>query len=180
MDASSITADDVIYYLAASLNGFIAGPDGDVSWLNDFFIPELGFHDFIKRIGGVIMGRKTFDKIAGFGKWPYGEIKGTVATHRDLETSLGPIAKASGSPSDILNAARVNSPGPHWLVGGADLATQFLGDGLLTRIDLFVIPVLLGSGIPAFTNNKLEKLELIDTQSYPKGIVRLSYRPAPR
>jgi dihydrofolate reductase len=179
MDASSITANDVIYYLAASLDGFIAGPDGDVSWLSEYFIPELGFHEFVKRIGGVMMGRKTFDKIAGFGKWPYGETKGTVATRRELDTSLGPIAAASGAPIEILNAAKASSAGPHWLVGGADLATQFLADGLLTRVDLFVIPVLLGSGIPAFTNNRLEKLELIDTQTFPKGIVRLSYRPVP-
>jgi dihydrofolate reductase len=180
MDASSITTNDVVYYLAASLDGYIAGPDGDVSWLGEFFIPELGFHDFIKRIGGVIMGRKTFDKIAGFGKWPYGEIKGTVTTHRELDTSFGLIASAKGTPTEILNAAKAHSPGPHWLVGGADLATQFLGDGLLTRIDVFVIPILLGSGIPAFRNDKLERLELIDTQSYPNGVVRLSYRPAPR
>jgi dihydrofolate reductase len=179
VDASSITANDVIYYIAVSLDGYIAGPDGDVSWLNEFFIPELGFHKFIKRIGGVVMGRKTLDKIAGFGKWPYGEIKGTVATHRDLDTSLGPIAPASGTASEILGTAEANSPGPHWLIGGADLATQFLGSGLLTRIDVFVIPVLLGSGIPAFTNSKLEKLELIDTEAYPKGIVRMSYRPLP-
>jgi dihydrofolate reductase len=179
MEASSITANDVVYYLAASLDGFIAAPDGDVSWLSEFFIPELGFHEFIKRIGGVIMGRKTFDKIAGFGKWPYGEITGTVATHRRLDTSLGPVTAAKGAPREILEAAKANSAGPHWLVGGADLATQFLDAGLLTRIDVFVIPVLLGSGIPAFNNEKLEKLELINTQSYPNGVVRLSYRPQP-
>jgi dihydrofolate reductase len=180
MDASSIAANDVVYYLAASLDGFIAGPDGDVSWLSEFFIPELGFHEFIKRIGGVIMGRKTFDKIAGFGKWPYGEIMGTVATHRKLNTTLKPVTSTKGEPDEIMKAAMANSAGPHWLVGGADLATQFLSAGLLTRIDVFVIPVLLGSGIPAFNNLELKKLELIDTQSYPKGIVRLSYRPAPR
>ncbi len=74
MDASTIKPDDVIYYSAVSLDGFIAGKDGDVTWLNGFFIPELGFHDFIKRVGGVIMGRRTFDKIASLGKWPYGEL----------------------------------------------------------------------------------------------------------
>lgn len=177
MDASSITVNDVIYYLAVSLDGFIAGPDGDVSWLDGYFIPELGFHDFIQRIGGVIMGRKTFDKIASFGKWPYGEIKGTIATHRDLDRSLGPVASSGGTASEILEAAKSNSPGPHWLVGGAELATQFMENRLLTRIDMFVIPVLLGSGVAAFTGHRPLTLELIDSQTYPKGIVRLSYRP---
>lgn len=176
MDASVIRQEDVIYYAAVSLDGFIAGPDGEVSWLDGYFIPELGFHDFIKRIGGVIMGRKTFDKIASFGKWPYGEIKGTIATHRDFDGSLGPVVRGQGTPAEILTIARRNSSGPCWIVGGADLATQFLAAGLLTRIDLFIIPVLLGSGIPAFRNSKIESLSLIDSQTYPKGIARLSYR----
>ena len=180
MDASVIKPDDLIYYAAASLDGFIAGKDGDVTWLDGFFIPELGFHDFIKCIGGLIMGRRTFDKIATFGKWPYGELKATVATHRDLDGSFGRVEQAEGAAADVFAAAQAFSPGPHWLVGGADLATQFLEAGLLTRIDLFVIPVLLGEGIPAFVNRQRVSLALIDSQTYPKGIVRLSYCPSAR
>ena len=178
MDASKIKDNDVIYYAAVSLDGFIAGKDGDVSWLDGFFIPELGFHDFIKRVGGVIMGRRTFDKIAGFGNWPYGELKGTVATHREMDGSFGPVEVAEGAAESIFESAKAFSPGPHWLVGGADLAAQFMRAGLLTRIDLFIIPVLLGAGTPAFAIKDLERLELADTQTYPKSIVRLSYRPA--
>jgi dihydrofolate reductase len=180
MDASAIKHSDVIYYAAVSLDGFIAGKDGDVKWLDGYFIPELGFHDFIKRVGGVILGRTTFDKIATYGNWPYGELKGTVATHRDMDGSFGPVKKTEGTAKDIYASAKAFSPGPHWLVGGADLATQFLDARLLTRIDLFVIPVLLGEGIPAFVNKAIEKLELIDSQTYAKGIVRLSYCPSAR
>jgi dihydrofolate reductase len=178
MDAAAIKDDDVIYYAAVSLDGFIAGKDGDVTWLDGFFIPELGFHDFIKRVGGLILGRRTFDKIASFGKWPYGELKGTVATHREVDGSFAPVQGAEGAANDVYASAKAFSPGPHWLVGGADMATQFLEAGLLTRIDLFVMPVLLGEGIPAFVNKGIKNLELIDTQSYPKGVARLSYRPA--
>ncbi len=177
MDASAIKDNDVIYYAAVSLDGFIAGKDGDVTWLDGFFIPELGFHDFIKRVGGVIMGRRTFDKIAAFGKWPYGELRGTVASHRDVDGAFGRVEQAEGAAADVFAAAKAFSPGPHWLVGGADLATQFLEAGLLTRIDLFVIPILLGDGIDAFVNKQKASLELIDSQTYPKGIVRLSYQP---
>jgi dihydrofolate reductase len=177
MDASAIKSDDVIYYAAVSLDGFIAGKDGDVTWLDGFFIPELGFHDFLKRVGGLIMGRRTFDKIAGFGKWPYGELEGTVATHRDMDASIGPVKRAEGAAESVYDSAKAFSPGPHWLVGGADLATQFLSAGLLTRIDFFVIPVLLGQGVPAFVNKEKANLQLIDSQTYPKDIVRLSYMP---
>jgi dihydrofolate reductase len=78
-----------------------------------------------------------------------------------------------------MNSAKAFSPGPHWVVGGADLAAQFVVAKLLTRIDLFVIPLLLGEGIPAFANRDRARLELIDSQTYPKGIVRMSYRPLP-
>ncbi len=126
MDASAIKDQDVVYYAAVSLDGYIADVDGNVSWLEGYFIPELGFHDFIKRVGGVIMGRKTFDKIGSYGKWPYGELKGTVASHRDFDGSFAPVQRAEGDPLDIYEASKAFSPGPHWLVGGADLATQFL------------------------------------------------------
>lgn len=177
MDAAVIKQEDVVYYAAVSLDGFIAGPDGDVKWLDGYFIPDLGFHQFIQRVGGVIIGRKTFDKIASFGKWPYGEIKGTIATHGKIDASFGPVDAANGKAGEILAAARSRSPGPHWVVGGADIAGQFLDADLLTRIDLFVIPVLLGKGIPAFQLGGMTKLELIDSQTYPKSIVRMSYRP---
>ena len=88
MDASTIQSNDVIYYAAVSLDGCIAGLDGDVSWLDGYFIPELGFHDFMARIKGVIMGRGTFDKIVSFGKWPYGALPGAIATHRDFDRSV--------------------------------------------------------------------------------------------
>jgi dihydrofolate reductase len=177
MDASTIQPNDVIYYAAVSLDGYIAGQDGDVSWLDGYFIPELGFHNFMARMKGVIMGRGTFDKIVSFGKWPYGDVPGTIATHRDFDGSFGPITKSGGAPAEILADAKQKTEGPHWIIGGADLATQFLEAGLLTRIDLFVIPVLLGSGIPAFRNSRRVSLSLIDSQTYPKGIVRMSYKP---
>ena len=99
----------LIYYAAVSLDGFIAGKDGDVTWLDGFFIPELGFHDFIKRVGGVIMGRRTFDKIAFFGKWPYGELKGTIATHREMDGSFGPVQATEGAQG-IYATANAHRP----------------------------------------------------------------------
>ena len=91
MEATAIQPTDVVYYAAISLDGYIAGKHGDVSWLDGYFIPELGFHDFIARIKGTIMGRATFDKIASFGKWPYGETPGFIATNRPIDLSFGPV-----------------------------------------------------------------------------------------
>jgi dihydrofolate reductase len=95
-----------------------------------------------------------------------------------MEESFGPVQQADGGAKEICASAKAFSPGPLWVVGGADLATQFLGAGLLTRIDLFVIPVLIGEGFPAFASKSREKLELAGSQTYPTGIVRLSYCPS--
>lgn len=178
MDAATIRDDDVVYYFAASLDGFIAAPDGGVDWLNPYFVPELNFHGFMTRINGAIMGRATFDKMVSLtgGKSAYGDTPVTVATTRPLDAE-GPVHTAAGAPADLLAAARAAGPGPYWIVGGADLATQFLDAGLLTRIDWFIIPVLLGDGLPAFRNRATTTLSLIDAQTYPNGIVRASWRP---
>ena len=180
MDASVLTENDVIYYLAVSLDGHLARLDGGIDWLEPYSIPELGFHDFIARIGTTVIGRRTWDQIATFGSYPYGNIPGVVATSRPLNGPEAPVKAAEGTPSQIMKAAREAGPGPYWVVGGAHLATGLVDAGLITRIDLFTIPVLIGAGKPAFINRSDIALDLIDTETYPKGIVRTSWRPKPR
>jgi dihydrofolate reductase len=179
VDASEIADDDVVYYLAASLDGFIAGKDGDVSWLNDYFVPELGFHDFMARVGTAIMGRRTFDTMLALtgDKYAYGATPSVVVTSRPLPQLDAPIVAGKGSPEEILDAARRHGRGPFWVIGGADIATQLLERGLLTRIDLFTVPVLLGDGISPFRNQTPVALDLASSGTYPKGITRTSWRP---
>jgi dihydrofolate reductase len=179
MDAASIGPGEVVYFLAQSIDGFIADEHGDDSWLADFFIPELGFHDFIARVGVVIMGRRTWDKIENRGKWPYGQIPGVVASHRQVAAISAPVTVVAGSAQSILAEARTKSPpdAAIWLVGGADLATQFLEEGVLSRIELFTFPLLLGAGTPAFRNRTPVALDLVASGTYPRGITRNTWRP---
>jgi len=180
MDASVLKPDDVVYYLAVSADGHLARPDGGTDWLEPYFIPELGFDDFIARVGTVLMGRRTWDRIASFGKYPYGELPGVIATSRPLGDVDAPVRTAEGTPDQILKMAKKTGPGPYWVVGGAHLATGLLEAGLITRIDKFTVPVLLGAGMAAFINRKQIALDLIDTETYPKGVIRSSWRPQAR
>ena len=180
MDAREIEDDDVVYYLAASLDGFIADRDGGADWLNDYMLPELGMAEFMKRIGSTIIGRRSWDKmVAMMGKAASGgSTPGTIVTHRPIEVGKkSRVRTAEGDVAEIMAVARAHGPGPYWLIGGADVATQFLLQGALTRIDLFTIPVLLGGGTPAFRNEVPVSLDLISAHTYGKGITRTSWRP---
>ena len=76
-------------FIASSLDGFIAGPEDDLSWLPAVLDPSpdaISFSSFMKEIGAMLMGRRTYDMVAGFdGPWPYGAVPVSVATHRALE-----------------------------------------------------------------------------------------------
>ena len=73
-------------YIATSLDGYIATPDGDVAWLEPFHAGDYGYDDFLKGIGTLVMGRTTFDQVLGFGAWPYAGKRAIVLTSRPVET----------------------------------------------------------------------------------------------
>jgi dihydrofolate reductase len=175
MDVSEIGDCDIVYYVAASIDGYIADANGGVDWLNPYFSPELGFEPFMKRMKGSLMGRATFDKMGGM--MGGGGQPAIVATNRPLKTK-GKVVAMAGTASELASAARDAARGPVWLIGGGGLAAQLLEAGELDRVDLFTIPVILGGGIPAFRTDKLLSLELASTGTYPKGITRHTYRPA--
>jgi dihydrofolate reductase len=176
MDVSELRDTEIVYYVATSIDGFIGPPDGNPEWLNDYMAPELGMGAFMAAIKGTLMGRNTWDMVEAMMGGRGGGASVTVATHRPFPTK-GSVSIASGSAADIAAAARARGPGPYWLMGGGNLAAQLLAAGELDRIDLFTIPVLLGSGIPAFRNDRLLALELASSGTYPKGITRHTYRP---
>ncbi len=177
MDASHLTPDDVVYHLAVSADGYLATSDGGGDWLVPYFIPELGHADFLARVGTVLMSRRTKDRIKKTGSFSYDGLPGIVATSHKLGSEDAPLKAAEGTPVQILEAAGKLGPGPYWVAGGAHLATGFLEAGLITRIDLITVPLVLGAGLPAFINRHPLALDLIETQTYPKGIVRTSWRP---
>lgn len=143
-------------YMACSLDGFIAGPDDDLSWLAP---PEgappptggVGFEAFMAQVGVMIMGRRTHDIVAGFGQWPYGTIPVLVTTRRALPEPAAPTVRPiSGDITDIIEEARkVAGDGDIYLDGG-DLIRQALDAGLIDELIITMVPVLLGGGVRLF------------------------------
>ena len=163
----------ITYYVAASLDGFIANEDGDVSWLDSLGIPmsETGYDEFYAGIDGILMGRKTYDFIVGYGEWPYGDKPTWIcSTNRVV-----PIEGCNLQPAHNLPAAYKEAEEKElnnlWCVGGGALAASLIEDKQLTHIYLSVMPILLGGGIRLFgvgdfpSQVKLKKAnEIVTTQ----------------
>ena len=184
---------EVILYIAASLDGYIARHDGAVDWLDAIWEPDAdadgrpgpaadyGYADFVAGVGAVLMGRATYEQIRSFGgDYPYPGTEGYVfsrarAGERDEYVHFVDGADIPGLVSRLKAAQDKNI----WLVGGGQLIREFLRLDLIDRIELFILPVILGDGIPLFPPaTPQRRLALVNCQSYPGGAVQLSYRRA--
>lgn len=169
---------DVVYYVAASLDGFIATPDGGVEWLSPFQIAgeDYGYEAFASSIDCALMGRKTYEQVLGFGDWVYGETPCYVFSRTQREPVAPSITTTDRSPRDVLAEMEARGLKRAWLVGGTALASSFRDEGWISEWILSIMPVILGQGIPLFSGTgPSESLKLMGSTSYPNGVVQLRY-----
>ena len=162
-------------YMACSANGYIADAEGGIGFLDAFDGVDFGYDAYFASIDSLIMGRATFDQVRGFDlPWPYGGKPCHVMTSTDLS---GPAQGASRWTGGLADYAATMRGKTAWVVGGARLQADFIAAGLLDRLTLFIIPVLLGRGLPLFPQDGAAvSLVLSETQTYDRGVVRLDYR----
>ncbi len=163
-------------FIATSLDGFIAGPDDDLSWL--FTDTDYGFDEFYASVDALIMGRGTYDVVCRLGKWPYGGKKTVVVTSKqNLEVNTPDTTCFNGELSDLAKLLEEQGAKNVWLVGGGELVVSFLHASLIDQVSVSLHPVLLGEGVRLFPKVFPETiLELIDAQSFESGLVQLNYR----
>ncbi len=163
-------------FLGMSLDGFIAGPQGELDWLGRQGGPpeDLGFETFLAGVDLVLMGRATWDVVRAFPTWPYGEKPVIVLSHRPGVALHGERFLA-GAPAEVL--ARLEAEGVRraYVDGGA-VVSQFLAAGLLDELTTSVLPVVLGAGIRLFQETGPERwLQLLEHRAWPSGLVQLRY-----
>ncbi len=171
----------VVLYIACSLDGFIARPDGNIDWLNSLPNPEgidHGYADFYSSIGATVMGRKTYQEVLGFGVgWPYEGTDSYIVT-RDSDfrpSSPGTFPVLKDLPG-LVQRLKSNLHKDIWLVGGGQLITSFLNQDLIDRTIITYIPLVIGEGIPLFPGRHKESTwKLIGSQSFSTGAVSLTY-----
>jgi dihydrofolate reductase len=173
------------YQVAASLDGFIAGPNGEYDWI--VMDPAIDFAALYKEFDTAVMGRKTYQMMTaqgGNGAMPGLQVVVfsrtlPAATHRGVRIY-------NDDPRDVVAALKAKPGRDIWLFGGGSLFQSLLGAGLVDTVEVAVMPVLLGTGIPLLPPGASTRLVLADKKILPKsGIVMLAYSvpggvPAPR
>lgn len=172
----------VILYIATSLDGFIAGPGGDLDWLNNLPNPDNsdhGYTAFYSTIGATVMGRKTYDDILGFGVgWPYKDVMSYVVTRDSTfkPSTQDTFALREDLPGLIRSLKDRLGEKHIWLVGGGQLITAFLSHALIDRLIITHIPVILGQGIPLFPGrHPASSWRLVQSESFASGAISLTY-----
>jgi dihydrofolate reductase len=163
------------YSVAMSLDGYIAGPNGEADWI--VMDPEIDFAAMMSEFDTILLGRKTYEATKSYGGGSMPGVKSFVVSstlrqedcpgvdliNKDLKASVAKLKNAPGK--DI------------WLFGGGELFRSLLDLGLVDSVEVAVVPVLLGEGIPlAPPSSKRAKLRLVKTKTYKQsGIVALEY-----
>ena len=176
------------YYVAQSLDGYIAEIDGGLDWLlrydgeagSDVSQATDGEYDrFFAQVGAIVMGSATYEFVLAEeqDRWPYVDTPSWVLTSRELPVPDGADVRfASGPVAPVHEQLRAAAGERNvWIVGGGGLASDFADAGLLDELLLTVVPVVLGDGLPAFARRLGQRLRLTGTRAFSNGMSELRY-----
>ncbi|OON66191.1 dihydrofolate reductase family protein [Hymenobacter sp. CRA2] len=168
---------EIVVYIAASLDGYIAEEDGGVKFLQPFEESgqDYGYREFFGSLSAVVMGSKTYEQLLGFDwpEWPYKGLPTYVCTKRELPTTVDPQVWLW--PDSVEELVQQLPEGRTWLMGGAQLIDSFNATGLVDRLMLAVMPVFLGRGIKLLNQPPPQQLQLENLTRYPDGVLMLDY-----
>jgi dihydrofolate reductase len=171
-----------IVFIAKSLDGFIAGKNGELNWLHSIPNPkniDMGFNDLMQEIDAIIMGRITFETVCKLGgEWPYHKHV-FVLSHslKEIPEKLNKKATLiNGKPQTILDKIYEKKYFKLYIDGGRTIHA-FLTEDLIDELRITTIPILLGGGFPLFGDlaNPME-FEHIESKTFLNQIVQNHYR----
>ncbi|WP_242926611.1 dihydrofolate reductase family protein [Pontibacter vulgaris] len=172
----------IVLYIAASLDGYIARPDGNIDWLQDkkYNIPDedFGYSAFLETIDTTLMGNSTYKAVLGMDMpFPYSDKKNYVFS-RSAHENTEHVTFVKDNIVDFVEKLKEQPGKDIWLIGGGELNALVLNAGLLDEIILTYIPIILGKGIPLFSADAREhKLKLLPAHNnlYRNGFLQVRY-----
>jgi dihydrofolate reductase len=170
-------------FIAISLDGFIARPNGAIDWLDDpsnaGAAEDYGYKAFMDSVDVLIMGRKTYEQVLSFKEWPYGDKRMIVLSSGSLKIPKNlseNVEVMRGSPAQVLEQLSQSSI-RHCYVDGGKTIQGFLKAGLIHEMTITQIPILIGDGLPLFGRLDWDiRFEHLETKAYPSGFVQSKYR----
>jgi dihydrofolate reductase len=161
------------YCVGMSLDGYIAGPNGEYDWM--ISDPEIDIEEDLKRFDTALVGRKTFETMVQEDRTEVPGLEVIVFSRTLRKSDFPQVTIVSEKQRETIEALR-KKPGKEILIWGGNLFHSLLEGGLVDALDIGIIPVLLGGGIPLLpTPAARRKLELTGHKIYKSGIVGLEY-----
>lgn len=165
-------------YIAATLDGYIAGENDDLGFLSSVERPgeDYGYHDFMKTVDTVIMGRKTYDKVLSFGiEFPHKDRRCYVLSKTKTGSDEN-VEYWNKDISELINHIRQSEGLNIFCDGGAEVVFELMKRDLIDQYIVSIIPMMLGKGVSLFKPGRAQmNLSLVDCKSYPSGLVQLWY-----
>lgn len=176
------------YYVAQTLDGFIAESDGGLEWLLRYGgegevdvskATEGEYDKFFAGVGALAMGSATYEFILAeeHERWPYEGMPSWVFSSRRLPVPAGADVRFASGPVRPVHEQLAAAAGKRnvWIVGGGELAMQFVDEGLMDELLVTMVPVVLGQGIPTLPRRLRQGLRLTRTRAFRNGMVELVY-----
>ncbi|HEX4825094.1 MAG TPA: dihydrofolate reductase family protein [Candidatus Polarisedimenticolaceae bacterium] len=164
-------------FCGVSVDGYLARPDGALDFLDEGGNEPHGYEEFFASVDVLVIGRKTYETVLGFGTWPYGEKPVFVLSSRPLvpPPAGSLVERLSGTPREIV-ATLAARGSRHAYVDGGITIQRFLAAGQIQRLTVTRVPVLIGSGIPLFGTLPADiRLKHVMTRSFRNGLVQSEY-----
>ena len=165
------------YNVAASLDGYIADAQGAFDWIPDD--SAVDFETLFKHVDTYLLGRRTYDTVRATATLPFNPGARVYVFSRTMPPgSEEGVTIVRDDPVALAQSLRnEDGPGEIWLFGGGELFATLLAAGQVDRVEVTVVPVLLGGGVPLVAHlPERSKLSLIHTEVYPSGMVALHYK----
>lgn len=168
----------VRYAVAASLDGYIAGPQGEADWI--IMDPDIDFGEIFDQFDTVLVGRRTFETMPQGGQGDDSDMKTYVFSRTLKQSDYPKVTIVADNPAETVKELKRQKGKDIWLFGGGLLFRSLAEMGLVDSVGVAIIPVLLGGGIPLLPPpGPRVKLKLKEHKVYPKtGIVGLEYQVA--